>query len=100
MEPPGERPRSAKGRALLIRVLLLLGAVLVGVSLVATHGVRGVAVLVVLLLLMSARRSRPWIMVERALVQLTGSRKRAAILAMTVVIVVVLAVDVHSLLRG
>jgi hypothetical protein len=100
MQPPGGRPCSAEGRALLIRVLLLLGALIVGVALVATHGIRGVAVLVVLLLLMSARRSRPWIMVERVLVQLTGSRRRAAILAMTVVIVVVLAVDVHSLLRG
>jgi hypothetical protein len=78
----------------------LLGALIVGVALVATHGIRGVAILVVLLLLVSAPRTRAWGLVERALVRLTGSRKRAAILVMALVIVVVLAVDLYSLLHG
>src|SRR5205823_13018609 len=74
----------------LIRFLLLLGALVVSTALVVAHGLRGVAALVVLLLLVSAPRTRAWSVSERALVRLTGSRKRAAILVMSVVIVVVL----------
>ncbi len=80
--------------------MLLLGALIVGAALVATHGIRGVAILVVLLLLLSAPRTRAYSIAEQALVRLTGSRKRAAILVMVVVIVVVLAVDAYTLLHG
>jgi len=81
----------------LIRFLLLLAALVIGAALVVAHGIRGVAALVVLLLLVSAPRTRAWNITERALVRLTGSKKRAAILVMSVVIVAVLAVDVYSL---
>lgn len=80
--------------------MLLFGALIVGAALVATHGIRGVTILVVLLVLLSARRTRGYQVAERALVRLTGSRKRAAILVMTIIIVVVLTVDVYSLLHG
>jgi hypothetical protein len=89
-----------EGSPPLIRLLLLLGALVVGGALVATHGIRGVAVLVVLLLLMSAPRTRIWSVAERELVRLTGSRRRAAVLVMSTVIVVVLAVDVYSLVHS
>jgi hypothetical protein len=81
-------------------LLLLLGALVIGGALVAAHGIRGIAVLVVLLLLVSAPRTRTWSVTERALVRLTGSRKRAAIVVMSTVIVVVLAVDVYSLVHS
>ncbi|HEX6510619.1 MAG TPA: hypothetical protein VF221_23570 [Chloroflexota bacterium] len=63
----------------------------------ASHGIRGLAIVVVFLVLSSAPRTRVWQIIERRLVHLTGSRKRAAILVMSVVIVVVLAVDVYEL---
>ena len=75
----------------------MLAALVIGAALVVAHGIRGVAALVVLLLLVSAPRTRTWNITERALVRLTGSKKRAAILVMSVVIVAVLAVDVYSL---
>ena len=79
---------------------MLLGALVIGGALVVAHGIRGVAVLVVLLLVVSAPRTRAWTVAERALVRLTGSRKRAAILVMSTVIVVILAVDVYSLVHS
>jgi hypothetical protein len=80
-------------------LLLLLGALVIGGALVAAHGVRGVAVLILLLMLASAPRTRTWSATERTLVRLTGSRRRAAVLVMSTVIVVVLAVDVYSLVH-
>lgn len=100
MPPRRGRRFPAPGRAALIRFLLLLGALIIGVALVAAHGIRGVAVLAVLLLVVSARRTRGWIVAESALVRLTGSRRRAAILVMATVIVALVAVDAYSLLHG
>jgi hypothetical protein len=78
----------------------LLAALAIGVALVATHGLRGLAVVAVLLLLVSAPRTRAWIIAEGFLVRLTGSRRRAAVLVMSTVIVILLAFEVYSLVRG
>lgn len=78
---------------------MLLGATVVGAALVVAHGARGVAALAVLILVVSVPRTRAWSMAEGALVRLTGSRKRAAILVLSTIIVAVLAVDAYSLLH-
>lgn len=65
----------------------------------ATHGFRGVVALVVLLLVVSVPRTRAWQATEQTLVRVTGSRRRAAVLVMSVIIVAVLAVDIYSLVR-
>lgn len=71
-----------------------------GAALVAAHGLRGLVVLAVVLVLASAPRTRVWQAAERALVRLTGSRKRAAILVLSLTILVLLAIDLYSLAHG
>jgi hypothetical protein len=79
-----------------IRFLLLLAALGLGVSLVAAHGVRGLLIAVVLLVAVSAPRTRTWRTVEYYLVRLTGSRRRAAVLALSVVLVLMVSVDIYE----
>ena len=73
---------------------------MVGVALIAAHGLRGIAVLVVLMLAVSVPRTRAWYIAEGALVRLTGSRKRAAILVLSTIIVAFLAIDAYSLFHS
>jgi uncharacterized membrane protein len=88
-----------EGGAPLIRFFLLLAALIVGVGLVAVHGLRGLVVVAILLLVASAPRTRAWNVAERFLVRLTGSRRRAAVLVMSTVIIILLAFEVYSLLH-
>jgi hypothetical protein len=70
----------------LLRLALLLAVLLISGILIATHGVRGIAIVVGVYLLLTLPRSRAWQAVERPLVRLTGSRRRAAVLVTLVVL--------------
>lgn len=84
--------------ASLIRLLLLLGALLVFTALIAVHGfVRAVVLLVAVVLATSVPRTRAWKGSEYALVQLTGSRRRAAVLVMVLVIGTLTIVNLYQL---
>lgn len=81
--------------AALVRYLLLIVVLIVCIWVVAAHGVRGVAFLVIFALLITVPRTRAWAFAERRLVRLTGSRRRAAALVMGTIIVILLVVNVY-----
>lgn len=83
----------------LIRGLLLVGVLVLCTALIAAHGLRGIAVVVGVAVLASAVQTRAFRTTERALVRLTGSRQRAAMAVMGLVIVVVVAVSVIEAIR-
>lgn len=83
----------------LIRSLLLFGVLVLCTALIAAHGLRGIAVVVGVAVLASAVQTRAFRTTERALVRLTGSRQRAAMAVMGLVIVVVVAVSVIEAIR-
>lgn len=83
----------------LIRGALLGGVLLLCVILIAAHGLRGIAIVVGGILLISAVQTTAFRTVERALVRLAGSRQRAAMLVMGLVIAVVVAVTVIEATR-
>lgn len=83
----------------LIRGLLLVGVLVLCTALIAAHGLRGIAVVVGVAVLASAVQTRAFRTTERALVRLTGSRQRAAMAVMGLVIVVVVAVTVIEAIR-
>ena len=85
----------------LIRSLLFFAILVAVVILVAMHGfVRALALAMALALVTTVPKTRGWKMVERWLVRLTGSRRRAAVLALVVVVGVLAAVNVYSYLHG
>lgn len=77
--------------------LLIVGLLIVAVAVAAHGAVRTLSVLVVVTLLVTVPRTRIWKTGERWLVGLTGSRRRAAVLAMCVVIGVLAAVNIYNL---
>ncbi len=82
----------------LIRLLLPIAALVLFALLVATHGiVRSVFIAVAVTLLITVPRTRAWKTGERWLVRLTGSRRRAAAVAMFMVIGTVAAVNIYHL---
>ena len=81
----------------MVRFLLLLGAIIAGVFLLAAHGVRGLFALVALVLLVTVPGTRVWQVVEHRLVGLTGSRMRAAALVLFVVVVGMAAFQIYQL---
>ncbi len=83
----------------LIRGLLLVGVLVLCTALIAAHGLRGIAVVVGVAVLASTVQTRAFRTTERALVRLTGSRQRAAMAVMGLVIVVVVAVTVIEAIR-
>jgi len=83
----------------MFRFLLLLAILAVSVLLIAAHGVRGLAIALVLIIAVGAMQSRAWQTIERPLVRLTGSRMSAAALILGVIIVVSVAIDVYTLIR-
>ncbi len=82
----------------LVRSLLFLAVVVVLVVLVAAHGfVRALALLMVLALLTTAPRTQAWQTGERWLVRITGSRRRAALVVLLVLIGALAAVNVYNI---
>jgi hypothetical protein len=71
----------------LVRSLLLFAIVVVVVVLVAVHGfIRGLVVLLALAVVTTVPRTQAWRVGERWLVRVTGSRRRAALVVLLVVI--------------
>lgn len=81
----------------LIRFGLLGLAAIAAATVIAAHGIRGVAIVVFLILLASLPRSRPYQFAEYWLVRITGSRRRAFIVFMSFLIVVLVAFNVYEL---
>jgi hypothetical protein len=84
----------------LLRFALLVGFVVLAVVLIVAHGVRGIAVLVAILLVLVIPRSRSFGAIEDRLVRLTGSRRRAAALIGFIIIGSVAAFNVYQVLHG
>ena len=82
-----------------IRPLLSLGILLIGLWLVVSHGTRGFLLLIALALVATLPGTSGWQRGERWLIRLTGSRSRAAALAMLMLIGAVTAINVYQLLR-
>ena len=80
----------------LVRLGLMALALVVCVAIVAAHGLRGIVLVVAIMMVATLPGTRAWKVSERALVRLTGSRRRAAVLVMVVVICVTIAVDVYA----
>lgn len=85
--------------AIVMRSLLLLAALLLAVYIVAAHGARGIGFLILLALATTLPRTRGWRITERRLVQLTGSRRRAVIVVMGVMIGTLTAVNLYQLVH-
>jgi phosphatidylglycerophosphate synthase len=82
----------------LIRLALLLGVLALFIVLVAAHGViRAFVIVMAVALILTAPRTQAWQVGERWLVRLTGSRRRAAVLVMVLVIGVMAAVNLYNL---
>ena len=75
--------------------ILLAGVLIIGI----VHGTRGLVVAGVIIALWTAKDSRAWKATEAFLVRLTGSKRRAAVAVMAVVIIVVLGFDVYQATR-
>jgi hypothetical protein len=82
----------------LIRLVALLFVIGAAFWIVLTHGVRGVVVLIAIVLAVTVPRTAVWRYCERWLVRLTGSRRRAAVVVLTVIIFAGLAVNFVPLL--
>ncbi len=80
----------------LVRFAMLIVVLIVCATVIATHGFRGVAVLMVVGLAALAPRTRVWRTVEPPLVRLTGTRQRAAALVMVIVIACLAAFNVYE----
>jgi hypothetical protein len=80
----------------LIRFGLLAVALVVCVTLIALHGVRGIVLVIAIMALATLPGTRAWRATERVLVRLTGSRRRAFVLIMATVICLVIAVNVYQ----
>jgi hypothetical protein len=81
----------------LVRIGLMAAALLAAATVIAVHGVRGLAIVIFLALLASLPRSRPYRTAEYWLVRITGSRRGAAVVFMTTLIVVLVAFNVYTL---
>lgn len=83
----------------LLRIGMLLVILMLAAWLTAAHGLRGLAVVLVVAVLTVVPRTRAWRMGERVLVRLTGSRRRAAALVMAVLVCGLIAVNLYDLVR-
>ncbi|MGH2409238.1 MAG: hypothetical protein ACRDGS_02600 [Chloroflexota bacterium] len=66
---------------------------------VAAHGVRAIAVLVIVVLIATLPNTRGYKIVERVLVRLTGSRRRSAVLVALIVIGAGIAINIYPLIH-
>ena len=82
--------------AALIRSVLLLLTLLLILLLGVTHGLRGLVVAGAAIVAWSARETRAWRVAEAFLVRLTGSRRRAGVTVLSVIIVVMVAFNVYQ----
>jgi hypothetical protein len=80
----------------LLRLGLLLVALLVCGALIAAHGVRGIILVIAIMMAATLPQTRAWRVTEHALVRLTGTRRRAAVLLMAIVVGVLIAVNVYQ----
>ncbi|HLJ66920.1 MAG TPA: hypothetical protein VKX16_06135 [Chloroflexota bacterium] len=83
----------------LTRFALLIAVLVLGVWLIASHGVRGIAIVVAGLLLWTITRSRAWRAGEGWLIRLTGSRQRALAVLLGTIVALTVAVDVVDYLH-
>jgi len=84
----------------LVRSLLLFAIVVVVVVLVAVHGfIRGLVVLVALAVVTTVPRTQTWRVSERWLVRVTGSRRRAALVVLLVVIGALAVVNFYNIMH-
>lgn len=83
----------------LLRFGLLAIALVAAGAIIITHGVRGIAALVVLTILVTVPRTRAWRYVSGALIRLAGSGRRAAVLVMVVIIGVAIVVTLLPLVH-
>lgn len=96
-----KRDRLKSGVSNFFRSLLVTALVIGCLILIAFHGfVRGISALTVIVLLIAAPKTRLWKAVEKPLVELTGSRKGAAALALAVLIGALLVVNIYSFAHG
>jgi hypothetical protein len=84
----------------LIRFGLLIMVLLVSTVIIATHGVRGVAFVVVLMAVLTVPQTRAWAIGERWMVRLTGSRRRAAALILAIIVGALIAINIYELVHG
>lgn len=84
------------GMTALVRFALLIAALVVCGAIIAAHGVRGVVFVIVIMLVATLPQTGAWRVTERALVRLTGSRRRATVLVLGVVICVLVVVNVYQ----
>ena len=82
--------------AALIRSALLLAALILILVLGVAHGLRGLAVAGAVILVWTAKDTRVWQRTEAFLVRITGSRRRAGVTVLSVVIVVMIAFNVYQ----
>lgn len=80
-----------------IRFGLLLAALLVCIAIIAAHGVRGVVIVIVIMLIATVPQTRLWKVGERYLVRLTGSRRRAAVAIFALIIAIMVAINIYQL---
>jgi hypothetical protein len=78
----------------------MAAALVLCVAIVAAQGIRGIVLVVAIMLLATLPGTRAWKVSERALVRLTGSRRRAAVLVMAIVVGLTIAVNVYELVRS
>ena len=82
--------------AALIRSALLLLAFVIILILGVVHGLRGLVVAGAIILAWAAKDTRAWKSTETFLVRLTGSRRRAGVTVLSVIIVVMVAFNVYQ----
>lgn len=80
-----------------IRLILLLVALTAAAIFIAFHGIRAIGILIVIALAITVPKTRVWRWIESGLVWLTGSRQRALLLVMVVVLAGALAFTVIPL---
>lgn len=84
----------------LLRSALVSLALLVLTILLLLHGTRGVLVLMAIVVATTLPRTRLFQAAERALVRLTGSRRRAAALAAITVIAALAVINIVQLMHS
>jgi hypothetical protein len=94
---PGQESPAALGAVSLIRLLLSIGALVLAAFLIATHGIRAILAIVIVVVLWTVMRSRAWTAIEVYLARLTGSRRRAYAVAGVVGIAAFAAVNLYQL---
>jgi len=82
---------------MIFRFFLTAIVLLLAVWLIVAHGVRGLVIVVAGIIAYTLPRTRGWKIVEGALVRVTGSRRRAAVLAFGLMLAAMAAFDVYQL---